>query len=258
MSRTSRLARFSHLPALDPLLGLLPAGPAELWPSLGDVPEDFVLYGGTGLALRLGHRESKDFDFFSPEPFNPTEVLAELAWLGRVTINESSANSLVITTAREVRLAFYGGMRLQSVAEPSIVEENGVVVASIFDLAGTKAKTILDRSMRKDYFDIATLLRHEMTLPEIIGYAATIFAPLFEFPAAVFLRSLVWFGDGDADDLPDDMKRELEQAVRQAEREPIPLIEAYSPTIAPWSLRGSREGDAEADTKRRGTARLAG
>lgn len=232
MSRDSRLARSSHLPALDPLLEMLPAEQAELWSSLGDVPEDFVLYGGTGLALRIGHRASKDFDFFSAEPFNPTELLAELAWLGRVTINESSANSLVVTTAREVRLAFYGRMGLQSVAEPSIVEENGIVVASIFDLAGTKAKAILDRSVRKDYFDIASLLRNEMTLPEIIGYAATIFDPVFEFPAAVFLRSLVWFGDGDAEDLPDDMKRELEQAVKQAARQPIPLIEAYSSTIA--------------------------
>ena len=124
-------------------------------------------------------------------------------------------------------------MGLQAVAEPSIVEENGVVVASIFDLAGTKAKAILDRSLRKDYFDVAALLRHEMTLSEIIGYATTIFDPLFEFPGAVFLRSLAWFGDGDVGDLPEDTKRELEQAVRQAEREPMLLIEAYSATIAP-------------------------
>lgn len=233
MSRGGRLARFSHLPALAPVAGILPAEPAALWSSLGDLPEDFVLYGGTGLALRIGHRESNDFDFFSAAPFNPTGLLAKLAWLGRVTINESSADTLFVTTARGVRLSFFGGLRVQAVAEPSIVEENGVVVASLFDLAGTKAKAILDRSLRKDYFDIAALLRRQMTLPEIIGYATTIFDPMFEFPGAVFLRSLAWFGDGDVGDLPEDMKRELEQAIRQAEREPMPLIEAYSATIAP-------------------------
>ena len=58
MSRESRLSRFSHLPVLEPKTGTLPAEQVELWPRLFDVPEDFVLYGGTGLALRIGHRES--------------------------------------------------------------------------------------------------------------------------------------------------------------------------------------------------------
>ncbi|WP_373321508.1 nucleotidyl transferase AbiEii/AbiGii toxin family protein [Rivihabitans pingtungensis] len=30
----------------------------------------FVLYGGTAIALRLGHRESVDFDFFSDRPLD--------------------------------------------------------------------------------------------------------------------------------------------------------------------------------------------
>ena len=37
----------------------------ELWTYLEEVPSDFVLYGGTAVALRYGHRESVDFDFFS-------------------------------------------------------------------------------------------------------------------------------------------------------------------------------------------------
>jgi hypothetical protein len=200
---------------------------------LGDIAEHFVLYGGTGLALRLGHRASVDFDFFSATSFVPTDLLRDLAWLGRVTVNEASPNNLVITTASEVNLSFLGGMGLRSVAEPSIVEENGIVIASIFDLAGTKAKTILDRSEWKDYVDIATLLRSDLTLPEIIGHAVTIFEPVFEFPVAVFLRALVWFGDGTARDLSDDMKHELERAVANAEQEDIPAVIPYSRSILP-------------------------
>ena len=233
MSRESRRARFTYLPILDPHLGILPGAQAGLWPLLGDIPEHFVLYGGTGLALRLGHRTSADFAFFSAAPFVPGDLLQELAWLGRVTINDTSPNNLVITTASDVNLSFFGEMRLASVAEPSMVEENGVVIASIFDLAGTKAKTILDRSEWKDYVDIATLLRHGQTIPEIIGYALTIFEPMFEFPVAVFLRSLAWFGDGTASDLPDDMKRELERAVADAAHEDIPAVIPYSTSILP-------------------------
>lgn len=233
MSRERRLSRFAHLPALHPNVGTLPSAQAELWPKLSEVPEDFVLYGGTGLALRLGHRESIDFDFFSAGDFNPTDLLREIAWAGRVTINESSPNHLVVTTARGVNLSFLGGMTIQCVAEPSIVAENGIVVASIFDLAGSKAKAILDRSEWRDYVDIATILRNGHALAEIIGYAQTIFSPLFEFPVAVFLRSLVWFGDGTAVDVPDDMKRELESAVAAAARESIPVVEPYSTSIRP-------------------------
>jgi len=38
---------------------------------LAGVPPHFILYGGTALALRLGHRESVDFDFFSSETVIP-------------------------------------------------------------------------------------------------------------------------------------------------------------------------------------------
>lgn len=233
MSRESRLARFTYLPILDPQVGILPRAQAALWPLLGDIPEHFVLYGGTGLALRLEHRTSADFDFFSAASFVPTDLLDELAWLGRVTINDAAPNNLVITTASDVNLSFFGEMRLASVAEPSMVEENGVVIASIFDLAGTKARTILDRSEWKDYVDIATLLRNGHTIPEIAGYALAIFEPMFEFPVAVFLRSLAWFGDGTASDLADDMKLELERAAADAAHEAIPVVIPYSTSILP-------------------------
>ena len=233
MSRESRRARFRHLPKLNPQAGILPDAQAALWPVLGEVPEHFVLYGGTGLALRLGHRQSADFDFFSAQSFIPTDLLLELPALGRVTINEAAPNNLVVTTAGGVNVAFLGRMGLRSVAEPSIVEENGIVVASLYDLAGTQAKAILDRSERKDYVDVAMLLRNGLTLPEIIGHAAAIFESMFEFPVAVFLRSLAWFGDGTAPDVPGDMRRELEQAVAGLAWADIPAVHPYATSILP-------------------------
>jgi hypothetical protein len=221
------------LPVLVPHVSIMPAAQAQLWPSLADVPEDFVLYGGTALALRLGHRASADFDFFSPEPFVPTDLLVDLAWLGRVTVNEAAPSSLVVTTEDGVNLAFFGAMALQSVAEPSIVEANGIVVASLFDLAGTKAKALLDRAEWRDYADIAALLRAGITLPEIIGYAVTIFEPIIAFPAAVFLRSLAWFEDGTVRDLPGDIQRELEAAVASVVPEDIPVVAPFSSSILP-------------------------
>jgi hypothetical protein len=48
-----------------PRLDILPPAQRTLWPHLIQVPGYFVLYSGTAIALRLGYRQSADFDFFS-------------------------------------------------------------------------------------------------------------------------------------------------------------------------------------------------
>ncbi len=50
---------------IKPKLEVLSPEQKELWEQLSCIPKDFVLYGGTAVALRYGHRESIDFDFFS-------------------------------------------------------------------------------------------------------------------------------------------------------------------------------------------------
>lgn len=81
--------------------------------------------------------------------------------------------------------------------------------------------------------DIATLLRAGHELSDVIGYAAAIFNRRFVFPAQLFLESLVWFGDGTAEDVPTDVRRELVKAVTDLDLANIPLVVPYRPTIAP-------------------------
>lgn len=233
MSAVSRLARFEHLPTFTPDLRQLPDAQRELWPRLGDLPEPFVLYGGTGLALRLGHRESVDFDLFTNEPFRGHELLDALRWLGRLDIAQQADNSIAVVEPGGVKLSFFGNLELQAVAEPSIASENGLVVASVYDLAATKAKAIVDRSEWRDYVDIAELLRAGHRLADIIGYAATVFDRRFAFPTPEFLRSLVWFEDGTASDVPEDVRRDLEAAVRALDLADIPRVEPHRTTITP-------------------------
>lgn len=233
MTAQSRLERFGHLPNIAPDLSALPPAQQALWPRLADIPESFVLYGGTALALRLGHRQSVDFDFFAAADFAPGDLLDELRWLGRLEIVRMANNSLVVIEPGGVQVSFYGGRDLQAVAEPSVDRGTGLVVASVYDLAGTKAKAILDRSEWRDYVDIAMLLRAGHRLADMIGYATAIFDRSLVFPAQAFLQSLVWFGDGTAGDVPADIRRELERAVRDLDLADIPHVEPYRPTITP-------------------------
>ena len=50
----------------EPCMHILPPAQKRLWPELGMARKlGFTLYGGTAIALRLGHRDSVEFDFFS-------------------------------------------------------------------------------------------------------------------------------------------------------------------------------------------------
>ena len=52
--------------SFSPHFSILPVAQKQLWEKLSPAGElGFVLYGGTAIALRLGHRVSVDFDFFS-------------------------------------------------------------------------------------------------------------------------------------------------------------------------------------------------
>jgi hypothetical protein len=53
-----------------PHLEILPSAQMRLWRELSGVPNGFVLYGGTALALHLGHRTSVDFNFFTRRPID--------------------------------------------------------------------------------------------------------------------------------------------------------------------------------------------
>ena len=52
--------------SLNPRLEVLPEAQRVIWNKLGWTKSSgFVLYGGTAIALRCGHRASIDFDFFA-------------------------------------------------------------------------------------------------------------------------------------------------------------------------------------------------
>jgi hypothetical protein len=54
---------------LSPRLEILPAAQRRLWSELDQVPNEFVLYEGTAIALQLGHRQSIDtYRTYEPHP----------------------------------------------------------------------------------------------------------------------------------------------------------------------------------------------
>ena len=70
-----------------PRLDILPPAQLRLWPELRPATGlGFVLYGGTAIALRLGHRISVDFDFFSDQPLDRDALHAAFPFLAQSTV----------------------------------------------------------------------------------------------------------------------------------------------------------------------------
>ena len=87
-----------------PRLDILPDEQRALWPALAQVPDPFVLYGGTALALRLGHRTSVDFDFFSSEALE-FDALFAIPFVRSGEVLQQEPATLTISTQRTEAIA---------------------------------------------------------------------------------------------------------------------------------------------------------
>ena len=127
----------SFLPNLD----TLPAAQRALWPELAATPESFTLYGGTALALRLGHRASIDFDFFSNTPFDPDRLAAQIPYLRTSERIQIAPDTLTCRVDRDgpVLVSFFGGLGLGQVAASEQTSDTHVRVASLLDLGGNQS-----------------------------------------------------------------------------------------------------------------------
>lgn len=80
-----------------PHLEMLPPAQQRLWPELKSAaPLGFFLYGGTAIALCLGHRPSVDFDFFSQQPLHRDTLQHAFPFLAQSTVLQDERNTLAL------------------------------------------------------------------------------------------------------------------------------------------------------------------
>src|SRR3954454_13966817 len=87
-----------HLMAVcfEPRTDILPKAQQEIWPLLAPAARlSFVLYGGTAVALHLGHRVSIDFDFFRSAPLDHRELETSLAFMRDAETIQEDKNTRV-------------------------------------------------------------------------------------------------------------------------------------------------------------------
>ena len=180
---------------------ILPPGQRALLPSLRPLRDlGLVLYGGTAIAMRLGHRQSVDFDFFTDGRHDRRRWLESapaLAW-AEVLQDEADAWTVLAdpgaSAGGPVKLSFFSGLGFGRVGVPSNSDGGELRLASLDDLMGHKLKVLLQRVEAKDYQDIAAMIRNGQPLARGVGAAMALF-PGFPVPEA--LRTLTYFKEGD-------------------------------------------------------------
>lgn len=166
-----------------------------------DLFRNFVLVGGTSLALQIGHRKSIDIDMFGNCELNELDITGFLNQLGQVKILRKSKSILIYSV---------NGIKVDFVNYPyplikSPFEEDKIRLASKEDIGAMKLNAIAGRGSKKDFIDLFFLLQ-EFTLKELFDCFRSKYSDGSDF---LVLKSLTFFDDAESDDMP-FMVKELE------------------------------------------------
>jgi len=154
------------------------------------------LVGGTALALQLGHRISVDLDIFGKWNYSE-DMFGEFSAIGQAEKESGTPDG---------KMAFFyiDGVKIDCVAydmyewlEPP-VEEDGIRLAGIKDIAAMKVNAITNRGSRKDFVDIARLL-DDYSLVDIFAWYRK------KYPTAnpaLAMRSMSYFVDAETMPMP--------------------------------------------------------
>lgn len=217
-----------------PRFGILPPAQRRLWPGLKAAQDlGLVLYGGSAIALRLGHRKSIDFDFFTDAPLDKEALRRAFAFMRSANVLQDEPDTLTAVVPGRgaggwVKLSFFGRLPFGRFGDPELTDDGVLQVASLDDLMGTKLKTILQRSESRDYRDIAAMLHAGADLPRGLAIAQKMFKPTLQ--PALSLRALTYFQGGDLPQLPMAQKKILIRAA--AAVRDLPVVRRRSSTLA--------------------------
>jgi len=216
----------------SPHLEILPAAQRALWNELTEVSREFGLYRGTALALHLAHRKSVDFDLFGSRALDLAQIEQGISFLKGANIIQRDKNTLsaIVDRGGPVKVSFFGVPDLPRLSAAVVAKDNGLGVASLLDLAGTKASVVRVRAEAKDYIDIDALITvGKVDLPVALSAAQRLYGSTFN--PQITLKALSFFDDGDLTLLPEDIKLRLATAAREVDLDHLPGIDKFSRQI---------------------------
>ena len=150
---------------------------------------DFILAGGTNLALQLGHRKSIDLDLFTCKSFETDYLIDYLHKQFGLQVNVKERNTII---------GVINGIKIDMIAHiypllQAPIIEDGIRMYSLPDIACMKLAAITDNGTRlKDFVDIA-YLSTKISLYEMMKYYANKYpsiSPIFAIKSLSYHKDI--------------------------------------------------------------------
>jgi len=165
---------------------------------------DFYLAGGTGLALRLGHRISLDLDLFSKDRLldNSDRLSLQniLTASGKIEVMEEKDGTCHMQLENTAVSLFHYSYKL---LKPTS-KWAGLKIASVEDISAMKLSAVISRGSKKDFIDLFFICRLHKTA-DLFNWAEQKFPghPNFTIQAA---KALLYFKDAEKEPMPRMLK----------------------------------------------------
>ena len=172
--------------------------------------QEFSLVGGTALSLLYGHRMSVDLDLFSNKPFENAEIIdALIEKFGASFIHRG-------TNARFGIFGFIDEVKIDIVRHPHPLIRPALTIEDIRmfsteDIIAMKVQAILGRGKKKDFWDLAELLKH-FSVDDFINFHKEKYVTQNLFITVP--QAITYFADADESEDPISLKKQTWESVQ--------------------------------------------
>jgi hypothetical protein len=160
--------------------------PPELARAVDPLAYWFVI-GGQAVRCFAPYRPSRDVDFGVEGPANLDDLVDQLSRRGHIEIQERSSDTVHL---------LWNGIKVSAFVVPHLrphVEDRRLDVTGI---VATKLHAILDRGLRRDFFDLYVMLQqHRLGIAAALGAIRSVYRD--QIDDGLMLRALTYFDDAD-------------------------------------------------------------
>jgi len=156
-----------------------------------DYLKQFFLVGGTALSLQIGHRISVDLDLFTDKDYSTDELIPLLLKDYSVTPILQHPQTL-ICKINGVKVDF---IRFRYKTIRPVIEEKGIRMLSVDDIAPMKLDAITGRGRKKDFYDLFFLIKR-YSIEQLLNLYLEKYPHQTTFHVA---RSMSYFVDAEKD-----------------------------------------------------------
>jgi hypothetical protein len=172
------------------------------------------LVGGTALALQLGHRQSIDLDFFGNFDAVRKDVIDAIKQAGFAVQINNEGESILLCEVDTVKVDI---VRYKYEWLETTVEEDGIRMAGLKDIAAMKLSAIAGRGSKKDFVDMYFLLQY-FSLSQMLDFFANRYKQDSIFHV---VRSLTYFADAEPFSMPTMFVNVSWEAIQSTLREAV-------------------------------------